>query len=203
MVRDLSNVQNEYLANDSLIALLLIELTNKNNTVEYYTDAPYDITIGATTYQTTDKIIAISENQETADLQISSVNIVISALATNAITDYASSQMINKSVVIKRAFINSTDQSLVGDSAGDFSFVLFAGKVSGYQVNNDQVTAEIMLEIASQFVDFRKVNGRRTNENNWHNANTVSLSSNLLQHYEDRIMEFAHESVNDIKWGQP
>lgn len=203
MTRDLSNVQNEYLANDALISVLLIELTNKTNVVEYYTDAPYDITVNSTTYESTDKLIAISENQETAELTISSVNIVISALATNAITDYATSNMINKSVVIRRAFVDTTTQQLIGDSAGDFSFVLFSGKVSGYQLNNDQTTAEIILEIASQFVDFRKINNRRTNENSWHSANTTSISPNLLPHYEDRIMQFAHESVNDIKWGQP
>ena len=204
MPRNLSDTQNQYLANNAIIGILLIELTNKNDTVEYYTDAPYDITIGATTYSATDKILQITENTETAELQISSVNIVLSALSTNAITDYATPDMINKNVTIRRAFIDSSSQLLVGDSAGDLSLILFKGTVSGYQVQNDQVPATITLEISSQFADFRRINGRRTNEANYRNLNTYYTTSSARpwDPKDDRIMEFAFEGVQDIRWGQ-
>ena len=102
MPRNLSDTQNQYLANNAIIGILLIELTNKTGSLEYYTDAPYDITIGSVTYSATDKILQITENTETAELQISSVNLVLSALSTNAITDYATPDMINKTVTIRR-----------------------------------------------------------------------------------------------------
>ena len=204
MPRNLSDTQNQYLANNAIIGILLIELTNKTGSLEYYTDAPYDITIGSVTYSATDKILQITENTETAELQISSVNLVLSALSTNAITDYATPQMINKNVTIRRAFIDSSSQLLVGDSGGDLSLILFKGTVSGYQVQNDQVTATITLEISSQFADFRRINGRRTNEANYRNLSTTynhAIHGNF-DPKDDRIMEFAFEGVQDIRWGQ-
>ena len=201
MPRNLSDTQNQYLANNAIIGILLIELTNKNGVLEYYTDAPYDITIGGITYSATDKILQITEHTETAELQISSVNLVLSALSTNAITDFATPQMINKTVTIRRAFIDSATQLLVGDSGGDLSLILFKGTVSGYQVQNDQVTATITLEVSSQFADFRRINGRRTHEANYRNATTLASVSGFKPS-EDRIMEFAFEGVQDIRWGQ-
>ena len=204
MPRNLSDTQNQYLANNAIIGILLIELTNKTGSLEYYTDAPYDITIGSVTYSATDKILQITENTETAELQISSVNLVLSALSTNAITDYATPDMINKTVTIIRAFIDSSSQLLVGDSGGDLSLILFKGTVSGYQVQNDQVTATITLEISSQFADFRRINGRRTNEANYRNLSTTynhAIHGNF-DPKDDRIMEFAFEGVQDIRWGQ-
>ena len=109
--------------------------------------------------------------------------------------------MINKNVTIRRAFIDSSSQLLVGDSGGDLSLILFKGTVSGYQVQNDQVTATITLEISSQFADFRRIHGRRTNEANYRNL-TTTFTTTGRQPKDDRIMEFAFEGVQDIRWGQ-
>ena len=192
MTRDLTNTQNSTLANKSIIAVLLLELTKSDNTVEYFTDAPYNLTVGGQLYNATDKLLSISETQEVGDITVSTVNIVFSALSTNAITDYAVSGQINKPVTIKRCFINTGNNILFEDSAGDGSYIVFKGKVSGYQITNDQDSAIITLEVASQFANFRKVNSRKTNPQ--------GFSRGRGESYEN-FMQYADKAVEDIKWG--
>ena len=65
------------------------------------------------------------------------------------------------------------------------------GKVAGYSVANRVNTADITLQVSSQFINFNRINGRRSNVNSFHR-----------EHPQDHGMEYSHETLQDIWWGK-
>ena len=156
MVRNLTTDQNVYLAGDSIISILLIDIGMANGTTTRYTDAPYNISFNSNTYTAQGVFLGVSETEENADVQIVSATITLSALDTSYVTSFATSAQINQLVTIRRAFINFTTNQLIGDSAGENAITIFRGRISGYSVNNNVNTAEITLQVSSQFINFDK-----------------------------------------------
>ena len=78
-----------------------------------------------------------------------------------------------------------------GDSAGDAVFLAFKGKIAGYQIVNNINTADIQLQVSSQFINFTRKNGRRSN-----------LVNFQREHPTDFSMQHSHETVSDIFWGK-
>jgi hypothetical protein len=197
VARNFSDPLNTYLAGNTFTAVLLLKIdapdfSDSGGATQtlYYTDNPYDLTFDGDTYSAQGQFINITESSINAEVQISSVNISISALTTSNVTTFASSEMINKNVSIYRGFIDPSTNVLFGDSAGENAFLIFKGKVAGYSVNNQQTYADITLQVSSQFVNFNRKNGRRTNLNNFQR-----------EHPNDYGMEFSHEALSEIKWG--
>tara|TARA_R100000995_G_scaffold84764_1_gene64692 strand:+ start:2018 stop:2596 length:579 start_codon:yes stop_codon:yes gene_type:complete len=190
MPREFSDALNTYLSGNTFISVLLLELQQADGTTVRYTDNPFNLTYEGNTYSAQGEFIAVSETQLNSAVQISSVSISISALTLANVQNFAASSIINKPVSIHRGFIDPATNLLFGDSAGENAFLLFKGKVAGYQVNNKQTTADVTLQVSSQFVNFNRKNGRRTNQTNFHR-----------EHPTDDSMEFAHETLSEIKWG--
>ena len=191
MSRGLSAAQNSYIAGDALIGITLIDIGVNGGTDLHYTDAPFDIVYNGTTYEAQGNFLGISESSETADLQITSINLVISALDITNVRTLAKSEQINQDVDVYRTFLDPTDNSLVGDSAGDQALLIFKGKIAGYRIEDAKDTATITLEVTSQFANFNKITGRRTNN-----------GSLQKEHPQDWGFEYSHETLQDIKWGK-
>ena len=191
MVRNLTTDQNVYLAGNSIISVLLIDIGMANGSTTRYTDAPYNISFNSNTYTAQGVFLGVSETEENADVQIVSATITLSALDTSYVTAFATSAQINQLVTIRRAFINFTTNQLIGDSAGENAITIFRGRISGYSVNNNVNTAEITIQVSSQFINFDKRSGRRTNQGNFQ-----------VEHPTDNSMEFSAVSLKDIRWGR-
>jgi len=191
MARGLSAAQNTYLAGDSLIEVTLIDIGVQGGTDVAYTDAPFDITYDGTTYEAQGHFLGISEAGEVADMQITNINIVISALTLSNVTTLARSNQINQDVTIQRAYLDPTDMSLIGDSAGDQAILIFKGKIGGYRVSDANDTATITIEVQSQFANFNRKTGRRTNQGNLQK-----------EHPQDFGFQYSHETLQDMKWGK-
>ena len=191
MVRNLTTDQNVYLAGNSIISVLLIDIGMANGSTTRYTDAPYNISFNSNTYTAQGVFLGVSETEENADVQIVSATITLSALDTSYVTSFATSAQINQLVTIRRAFINFTTNQLIGDSAGENAITIFRGRISGYSVNNNVNTAEITIQVSSQFINFDKRSGRRTNQGNFQ-----------VEHPTDNSMEFSAVSLKDIRWGR-
>jgi hypothetical protein len=185
MARGLESALKTYLANQSQVKAGLVEIETSTGTV-YYTDASFDITYDSNTYQAQGNFISVTEVEENAELVITNCILAISALDTANITKFATSDNVNKSVTVRVAYINPTDNSIVGTP-----IITFKGKITGYTVTDARNTATIGLEIASTFANFEKTTGRRTNEGSFQR-----------EHPSDRSMEFAHQTVQDILWGK-
>ena len=191
MPRGLSANQNTYLAGNSLVGVTLIEIGVNGGTNKYYTDAPFDIAYDGNTYDAQGSFLGVSETSENANLQITSISLTISALDIANVRDLCNSNQINQDVLIWRAFLDPTDNSLIGDSAGDRAILIFKGKLTSYRIENSTDTANITLEISSQFANFDRTTGRRTNQ------------GNLQKEFaNDFGFQYAHEGIQDIKWGK-
>ena len=191
MSRGLSNNQNTYLAGNSLIGVTLIHIVVYGGTDLRFTDAPFNISYDGNTFEAQGKFLGISETSETADLQITNINIVLSALDLTLVQTLAKSNQINQQVTVRRAFLDPTDNSLIGDSAGDRAIVIFQGRTAGYRIKDDNNTATLNIEVTSQFSNFNRLSGRRTNQ-----------GSLQREHSTDFGFEYSHESIRDIKWGK-
>lgn len=191
MTRALSQTQNQHLAGDAFISFTLIDIGINGGTDLHYTDGPYDVDYNGTTYEAQGQFLGVSETSETADLQITSINLVISALDLSTVQQLATSNQINQDVTIRRVFVDPTDQSLIGDSAGDESILLFKGKIAGYRIEDAEDTATMTIEVNSQFTNFDRRTGRRTN-----------LANFQREYPNDFGMQYSHENLLDIKWGK-
>lgn len=190
MTREFSNSLQTYLAGNSLVEVFLLNIQTTTTTL-YITSAPFDIDYNGQTYQAQGDFLTLSEGQETAELQIHSVNIIISAVDVSNITTFGTSDIINKDVEIRRAYLDPITNQLNGDSGGDAVFLAFKGKIAGYQISNNINTADIQLQVSSQFINFTRKAGRRSNQVNFQR-----------EHPNDHSMQHSHETVNDIFWGK-
>ena len=98
---------------------------------------------------------------------------------------FAETSIINQAVEIFIAYLDPTDNSIIGDP-----ILTFKGKVVGYNVQDARATATISLECANSFANFEKTNGRRTNEGSFR-----------IEHPNDRGMEFT-DQMFDFNWGR-
>lgn len=193
MVRNLTQDQNDYLSGNSLISVLLIEIAGAGTAgaTVYFTDAAYDLVFDGNTYLAQGTFLSVSATEENADLAIVSATIVLSALTAATVTSFATSTQINKSVVISRGLINFSNNQLLGDSAGENVIVIFKGKISGYSVSDRNNSAEISIQVSSQFINFDKRTGRKTNPGNFQ-----------IEHPNDFSMDFSSATIKDLKWGK-
>ena len=68
---------------------------------------------------------------------------------------------------------------------------MFDGAVTAYGIKETENTATVTITIASQFADFLRKNGRRTNP-----------ASQNIHFSSDKGMDFSPQIVKDIKWGK-
>ena len=205
MARGLDDNINTILAGNSITSALLLEIglptsDSAGLSAAYFTTAPFDITLdtdtapdsGANVYKAQGKFIAISNTRETATLQITSLKITLSALDSETVSTFATSDIINKDVTVHRIFFNQSTNAVISDSAGATETLnMFKGKIGGYKITETAKTANITLEIQSQLANFQRTNGRVTTN-----------ASMQVEHPTDFGFEYAHETDNDIGWGR-
>ena len=93
---------------------------------------------------------------------------------------------IDKRVVIYRVVLG-TDYSFTSDDI----WLMFDGTVTGYNISETEDIAMVTITVASQFADFERTSGRKTNP----------TSQNIYFPY-DKGMDFSPQIVKDIKWGK-
>jgi hypothetical protein len=197
MPRNIQTTVANILAGNSLLGVLLIEL-NYDGGSFYFTDCPFDLTwtsptAGVQTYEAQGNFLGITETQETAELQVSNIDIVLSALDIDLVRAIAKPTLLNKEVAIYKAFLDPLNEfNIIGEeSAGSGPINIYEGRISGYRLSDRDDDASLVIEIASQFVNFTQQNGRKTTE--------ASIQKDFPN---ERFFEYAHESINDILWGK-
>ena len=69
--------------------------------------------------------------------------------------------------------------------------MLYKGKIESFTIQETDTTSSVNLSIVSHWADFEKKNGRKTN-----NTSQQRFFSG------DVGMDFASQTVQDIKWGR-
>ena len=192
MTRSIASATQTKLAGRQIFVADLIEL--QLSTPQYLTttniDIDYDSSTapdaGTNTYLAQGQFLAYGNIVESADLRISSIDMTFTAVDTTTIALLMSNDYIDKRVVFYRAILDE-DFSFTSDDI----WLMFDGAVTAYGIKETENTATVTITIASQFADFLRKNGRRTNP-----------ASQNIHFSSDKGMDFSPQIVKDIKWGK-
>lgn len=154
------------------------------STPQYLTDYSHDITHSSQVYDSSSALLDIASPKESHDLRVNSINLELSGVNQTFISLFLTTNWINRKVKISRALIN--DGAIVGEP-----FIVFDGQMTQFEIDEDKNSSTIIVSIASHWADFEKTNGRLTNDN-----------SQQFHFSGDKGMEYAANSIRDIKWGR-
>lgn len=150
-----------------------------------FTDYAHDLVDGGETYVATGHPLAMASPKETRELRVNTISLTVSAVDQSYVSIFLTSDWINRRVLVKRAVISDSG-SIVGDS-----IVVFDGLLSQFQINDEEDTSSLTMNVASHWADFERKAGRFTNNN-----------SQQFFFSGDLGMEFSANSVKDIRWGR-
>ena len=167
---------------DSVNTCHLIEFKLPNP--QYLTDNGFNLVYGAKTYQANGYLLGIDAPKESKDLRVNSLNIDLTAVNQTFISLFLNGQWINRQVIIRRAVLSDSGSILD-------AFIIFDGQITEFEVNEQDDTAEMSLQVASHWADFERTNGRITNNN-----------SQQFHFSGDLGFQYAANSIRDIKWGK-
>ena len=187
MTRSLTSTVKTELATDDIRPVHLITLGF--STPVNITDCSFSITSSVSgssvTYNASDFILGISNHTEETDITKSTINLSLSGADTTFISTVLNENVVNDNVDIYRAFLDSSNL-IISDP-----FLLYRGKIDTYEIEESDQSSIVGLSIVSHWADFEKKNGRKTN-----NTSQQRFFSG------DVGMDFASQTVQDIKWGR-
>jgi hypothetical protein len=93
--------------------------------------------------------------------------------------------VVNDSVIIYRGLL-ADNNSLIADP-----FLLYQGNIENFEIQEDEKDSIVDLAIVSHWADFDKKNGRKTNNTSQQRFFSTDVG-----------MDFASQTVQDIKWGR-
>ena len=187
MARGLSSSVKTELATGNIAPVHLIDLNFA--TPQYLTDCSFNLTSSISgssrTYTASGHILNIGNSQEGSKPIKNSLNLTLSGVDQSFISIALNENIINATVQIYRAFLNSSN-AIISDP-----FLLFDGFIDQYSIEDDTTTANIGLNITSHWGNFEKVSGRRTSD-----------TSQQRFFSGDKGFEFSALTVQDIRWGR-
>ena len=187
MTRSLTTaVKNELATNDIRpVHLITISFGTPVNITDCSFPLTSSVSGSSVTYSASDFILGISNHTEETDITKSSVSISLSGADQTFISVVLNENVINDSVDIFRGFLDDSN-ALISDP-----FLLYRGKIDSFDISETDKESIVGLQIVSNWADFAKKNGRKTN-----NTSQQRFFSG------DVGMDFASQTVQDIKWGR-
>lgn len=166
--------------------LVQMQWDSADGGTDYLTDAQFDITDGADTYTSSAFLLGVPSVSESARIDTGDVTLELGGSDQTYISlILGGAGYMDRKVVIKRAWLDSSN-AIIGSTA-----TIYHGRISGYAINEDESTSVIEFDIANHWTDFKRVNGRRTND-----ADQQRLFPG------DRGFEFCGElAQKTVKWG--
>ena len=187
MTRSLTTaVKNELATNDIRpVHLITIGFSTPVNITDSSFSLTSSVSGSSVTYSASDFILGISNHTEETDITKSSITINLSGADQTFISTVLNENVINDEVTIYRAFLDSSS-SIIADP-----FLLYKGNIESFEISESEKDSAVGLSIVSHWADFEKKNGRKTN-----NTSQQRFFAN------DVGMDFASQTVQDIKWGR-
>jgi hypothetical protein len=192
MPRGLTNQFISGVSGRQMIVADLIELqlatpvyfTNGHIDISY--DSPTAPDAGANLYVAQGQFLGTGAVSESRDIRVNALSISFTAVDYTTLGYVLNNEYIDRRVVLYRAVLND-DYSL--DPLKVFQY--FDGRINDFQISESANTASLLIKVSSQFADYERVNGRRTN----------STSQNRF-FPTDLGLDFAPQIQVDIKWGR-
>lgn len=187
MTRSLTSAVKTELATNDIrpVHLITIGFATPVNLTDCSFSLTSSVSGSSVTYNASDFILGISNHTEETDITKSSINISLSGADQTFISTVLNENVVNDSVDIYRGFLD-TSSALISDP-----FLLYRGKIDSFDISEGDKQSTVGLSIVSNWADFEKKNGRKTN-----NTSQQRFFAN------DVGMDFASQTVQDIKWGR-
>jgi len=183
MARSLTTAVKNELATDKLNPVILIYFNI--STGLRFTDHYKDITYDSNTYTASSLFLGLSDISESSEVSVDSISVAFSGADQTIISLVFNNDYMEKEAEIYKGFLNSSQQ-LIADP-----FLLFKGRIESFNLDEDETSSTITINIASHWSDFERIQGRRTN-----------TASQQLYFSGDVGFDYASQSVLDIKWGR-
>ena len=187
MTRNLTSAVKTELATNDIrpVHLITIGFSTPVNLTDCSFSLTSSISGSSVTYSASDFILAVTNHTEETDVSKSSISIALSGADQTFISTVLNENVVNDSVDIFRGFLNDTN-ALISDP-----FLLYRGKIDSFDIAETDTDSQVNLSIVSNWADFEKKNGRKTN-----NTSQQRFFSG------DVGMDFSSQTVQDIKWGR-
>lgn len=193
MVKNIGAELTTKLSNKQVFVADLIELhfatalyfTTTNIDLGY--DSPTAPDAGINTYLAQGLFLNYGDIIESSDVRVNTLELQFTAVDPTMVAVLLNNDYIDKRVVLYRCVLQD-DYSFTSNDV----YTIFDGRITGWNIREENKTANVTLAVASQFADFNRTNGRRTNP-----------ASQNLHFPSDRGMDFSPQIVKDIRWGRP
>ncbi len=175
------------LSKDSIVVGHLLEIQLASGTIRF-TDLYKDTTFDTNTFQAVGHLLNIDAVEETINIETNEVGISFSGVDPAFVSLIMSETYVDRKVIIYKAFLSNTDESLIIDP-----LLIFEGLINSVSLSEDPGagTATLDFSVTNQWVVFEKVSNRRTND-----------SQQQSLYPGDLGFQFTSELVRDIQWGR-
>ena len=179
-------IKNELATNDIRpIHLITIGFATPINITDCSFPLTSSVSGSSVTYNSSDHLLGISDFSEQTDVSKSSINLTLSGAEQSFISIVLNENVINDTVTIYRGLF-ADDNSLIADP-----FILYKCNIEIFDIQEREKDSVVGLSIVSHWADFGKKNGRKTNNTSQQRFFSTDVG-----------MDFASQTVQDIKWGR-
>ena len=187
MTRNLTTAVKNELATNDIRPVHLIHIGFSSPV--YLTDCSFELTSSVSgtsrTYSASDFILGVSNFTEEVDITKSTLNIGLSGADQTFISTVLNEPVINDEVIVYRGLLDNNN-ALIDDP-----FLLYKGNIENFSISETGKDSQVNLTIVSHWADFDKKNGRKTNNTSQQRFFSTDVG-----------MDFASQTVLDIKWGR-
>ena len=187
MTRSLTTAIKNALATNDIrpVHLITIGFSTPVNITDCSFSLTSSVSGSSVTYNASDHLIGISDFAEQIDVSKSSIKLSLSGAEQTYISLVLNENVINSEITIYRGLLDD-DNTIVSDP-----FLLYKGNIENFEINEQPKTSSLTLSIVSHWADFNKKNGRKTNNTSQQRFFSTDVG-----------MDFASQTVQDIKWGR-
>ncbi len=163
----------------------------------YMTDCYKDLelTIGGNTnnFQATGNLMSFDTVKESTDLQISSLDIMLSGVDRTFIAALLSYEYLDQPLKVYRVFLDENER------VQHTPLLTFSGAIDSPVITDDpdSGSSTISISAASTFIDFERRSGRKSNQS----EQDLYVSVNSLTD-DDTGFEYNTDSRTEIWWGR-
>ena len=137
------------------------------------------------TYSPSSFLLSIPSFTEETDVTKTTLNLTLSGADQTFISTCLNENVVNDDVDIFRGLLDSSN-ALIADP-----LLLYSGNIDTFQIDESETESNVILTIVSHWADFEKKSGRQTNNNSQQRFFNTDVG-----------MDFASQTVLDIKWGR-
>ena len=179
-------VKNELATNEIRpIHLITIGFATPVNITDNSFSITSSVSGSSVNYVASDFILGVSNFTEETDVNLSPIDLTLSGTDQTFISTCLNENVINDDVKIFRGFLQDTNV-LFADP-----FLLYNGQIDSFTISESDTSSTVNLSIVSHWADFEKQSGRKTNNTSQQRFFSTDVG-----------MDFARQTVQDIKWGR-